>query len=138
MDVILVHFFRTLLILTNQAQTLDNYIPKETLIENLCNFFGVDVQFHGECCHYVDSDIFVYEENEAAVYMAYISPYDMSSNYQAENIQSREQIAPTYQVQEPTYVHSSYQAPAPVVNPVYTEAPKATIKAPSESYQSGK
>lgn len=81
MDVILVHFFRTLLILTSQTENLDNYIPKEQLIDYLCNFFGVEVEFHGECCHYIESDIFVYEENESAVYMAYISPYDVESNY---------------------------------------------------------
>ena len=108
------------------------------MIENICNFFGVDVQFHGECCHYVESDIFVYEENEAAVFMAYISPYDMSNNYETEIVQSKEEIPTNYQEPEPNYVQPSYQAPLPTLSLAYAEPPKPTIKAPSERLQNGK
>lgn len=43
----------------------------------LCGFFGIEVEFHDECIRYVDSDIFVYDYSENAVYMAYISSYDL-------------------------------------------------------------
>jgi hypothetical protein len=68
------------------------------------------VQFHGECCHYVESDIFVYEEHEAAVYMAYISPFDAESHYQSEHLQSNEEI-PTHHHQQPSPDHN-YQQPS--------------------------
>jgi len=63
--------------------------------------------------------------------MAYISPYDISNNYETEIVHSKEEIPSSYQQPEPTYVQPSYQPPPPTLNPVYAEPPKATVKAPS-------
>jgi len=72
MDSIFVHFFRSLLILMEKATDLDSYIPRDDLLGFLCPYFGVEVEIHNECIKYVETDIFVYELNPAAVYMAYM------------------------------------------------------------------
>ena len=73
MDIIFVHFFRTLLILMEKSESLDNFIPRDELLAFLCPFFGIDVEIHDSCIKYVDSDVFVYDLNERAVFMAFMS-----------------------------------------------------------------
>lgn len=88
MDIIMVHFFRTLLILMDKSESLDNFIPRDELLAFLCPFFGIDVEIHDACIKYVDSDVFVYDENERAVYMAYMS--DAEDNQGGREINSEE------------------------------------------------
>jgi hypothetical protein len=64
MDVIMVHFFRTLLILMDKTESLDNFIPRDELLAFLCPFFGMDVEIHDNCIKYVDTDVFAYDHNE--------------------------------------------------------------------------
>ena len=82
MDVIFVHFFRTLLILMNQTDSLDNYIPRNYLLDFLCEFFGIEKEDHDECIKYVETDVFVYDFSIDAVFMAYMD-YSAEESYQA-------------------------------------------------------
>jgi hypothetical protein len=72
MDYIFVNFFRSFLILMEKTDSLDSYIARDDLLGFLCPYFGVEVEMHNECIKYVDSDIFVYELNPNAIYMAYM------------------------------------------------------------------
>ena len=73
MDIIMVHFFRTLMILMDKTESLDNFVPRDDLLGFLCPFFGIDVEVHDNCVKYVDTDVFVFDESERSVYMAYIN-----------------------------------------------------------------
>lgn len=73
MDSIMVHFFRTLMILMDKTESLDNFITRDDLLAFLCPFFGIDVEIHDNCIKYVDTDVFVYDMNERTVFMAYIN-----------------------------------------------------------------
>ena len=56
-----------------KSESLDNFIPRDELLAFLCPFFGIDVEIHDSCIKYVDSDVFVYDLNERAVFMAFMS-----------------------------------------------------------------
>jgi hypothetical protein len=99
MDEIFILFFRSLLIIFEKADSLDTYLSRDEILDTLNPFFNVNVQKHGDCITYTDSDIFVYELNPAAVYMAYM---DDSKFVQVD------QPEPTYK-EEPVYVEDLQQ-----------------------------
>lgn len=78
MDSILVHFFRSLMILSNVTDSLDCYLQRDLVLDFLCKTFEVEAEIHGECIRYIETDIFIYEERREAVYMAYM-------DYEAHN-----------------------------------------------------
>lgn len=61
------------MILMDKTESLDNFIPRDDLLAFLCQFFGLEVEVHDNCVKYVDTDVFVYDESERTVYMAYIN-----------------------------------------------------------------
>jgi hypothetical protein len=81
LDKILIHFFRSLLILSNVTDSLDGYINRDDLLDFLCKTFEVDAEIHGECIRYTETDIFIYEQTPQAVYMAYMD-YELNNNVQ--------------------------------------------------------
>lgn len=72
MDTVFIYFFRALLILTGRTDALDSYIDREELFQFLCGYFNVEISIHDRCIKFVESDIFVYEEDPKDVYMAYM------------------------------------------------------------------
>ena len=72
MDTVFIYFFRALLILTGHADALDSFIEREELFQFLCGYFNVDISIHDKCIKFVESDIFVYEEDPKDVFMAYM------------------------------------------------------------------
>jgi hypothetical protein len=81
LDKIFIHFFRSLLILSNVTDSLDGYINRDDLLDFLCKTFEVDAEIHGECIRYTETDIFIYEQTPQAVYMAYMD-YELNNNVQ--------------------------------------------------------
>lgn len=47
LDKIFIHFYRSLLILSNVTNSLDNYIDRDVLLDFLCKMFEVDAEIHG-------------------------------------------------------------------------------------------
>lgn len=92
MDAILVHFFRSLMILSNITDSLDSYLERDLLLDFLCKTFEVEAEIHGECIRYIETDIFIYEESKEAVYMAYM-------DYEAYNslVESSPQVNQSFQ-----------------------------------------
>lgn len=76
MDTVMIYFFRSILILTGRTDALDSYIDREDLLQYLCNYFGVEITFHDRCIKFVETDIFVYEEDPKEVFMAYMDYED--------------------------------------------------------------
>lgn len=79
MDTVFIYFFRAILILTGKTDALDSYIEREDLFQFLCGYFNVEISTHERCIKFVETDIFVYEEDPSDVYMAY-----MEINYEEE------------------------------------------------------
>lgn len=72
MDTVLIYFFRAVLILTGLTHSLDSYIEREELLQYLCSYFGVEITLHDRCIKFVETDIFVYEEDPKEVFMAFM------------------------------------------------------------------
>lgn len=72
MDTVFIYFFRAILILTGKTDALDSYIEREDLFQFLCGYFNVEISTHEKCIKFVETDIFVYEEDPSDVYMAYM------------------------------------------------------------------
>lgn len=72
MDTVFIFFLRSILILTGNADSLDSYIDRESLLSFLCSYFNVEVSTHDRCVKFVETDIFVFEEDPKKVYMAFI------------------------------------------------------------------
>lgn len=101
MDAILVHFFRSLMILSNVTDSLDSYLERDLLLDFLCKTFEVEAEIHGECIRYIETDIFIYEERKEAVYMAYMD-YEAYNNSIENSPQVNQSIQQaTYAQQEP-------------------------------------
>jgi hypothetical protein len=71
-DEVFSNFFRTVVMLANIAKSYESYIDKTELFDFLSSFFSVDISSYDKCLKFVESDIFVYEENKENVYMAFI------------------------------------------------------------------
>jgi hypothetical protein len=71
-DTVFIYFFRSILILTNTADSLDSYIDRTTLFNILTDHFNVQMDVHDNCIRFPQSDIFAYEERPDEVFMAYI------------------------------------------------------------------
>jgi hypothetical protein len=78
MDTVFIYFFRAILILTGKTEGLDSYIERDELLQFLGSYFAVEISVHDRCIKFVETDIFVYEEDPKEVFMAYMD-YD---NYQ--------------------------------------------------------
>jgi hypothetical protein len=63
MDEVFINFFRTVVILANITNHYDAYIDKTELFDFLSSFFTVDISAYDKCLKFVESDIFVYEED---------------------------------------------------------------------------
>lgn len=50
----------------------DSYIDKNELFDFLSSFFSVDISSYDKCLKFLESDIFVYEQDPENIYMAYI------------------------------------------------------------------
>ena len=108
MDKILVHFFRSLMMLSNVIDSLDSYIERDKLLNFLCETFDVQANIYGQCIRYTDTDIFVYQLNQKAIYMAYMD-YDNYNNSVEESPRNVSSQQPAYQQinEQPSYVNSS-------------------------------
>ena len=104
MDTILVHFFRSLMILSRVTDSLDSYLERDLVLDFLCKTFEVEAEIHGECIRYIETDIFIYEESREAVYMAYM-------DYEAQN----QQVESSPQVNQ-SLQQGTYAEPATAVN----------------------
>ena len=49
------------------------------MLNFLCNYFGVEISIHDKCIKFVETDIFIYEEDPKEVFMAYMD-YDKNNN----------------------------------------------------------
>lgn len=72
---------------------MDNFIPRDDLLSFLCGFFAIEVELHDSCIKYVDTDVFVYDYSDRAVYMAYINYSDeptvnAGANYQNDEVEA--------------------------------------------------
>jgi hypothetical protein len=72
MDKLLCCLFRSLMILSDEIKTVDEYLPRDSILGFLCPFFGIEVELHDETIKYVETDVFVYDYDAQAVYMAYM------------------------------------------------------------------
>jgi hypothetical protein len=73
MDVVFIHFFRSVLILNNVVEDLSSYVDRSEVFNALTAFFEVEMNIHGNCVHFPQTDVFVYEEIPEEVFMAYMS-----------------------------------------------------------------
>lgn len=67
------NFFRTVVMIASITPSYEAYIDKNELFDFLSSFFSVDISSYDKCLKFVESDIFVYEENQENIYMAYIA-----------------------------------------------------------------
>jgi hypothetical protein len=63
MDTVLIYFFRAILILTGKTDSLDSYIDRDELYDFLCSYFNIEISLHDKCIKFVETDIFIYEED---------------------------------------------------------------------------
>lgn len=88
MDTVFIYFFRAILILTGKTDALDSYIERDDLLQFLCTYFSVQISVHDKCIKFVETDIFIYEEDPKQVFMAYMD-YENYPN-SAQNIKNDE------------------------------------------------
>lgn len=75
MDTVFIYFFRAILILTGKTDGIDSYIDRNELLGFLGSYFDIQLSVHDKCIKFVDTDVFVYEEDPKEVFMAYME-YD--------------------------------------------------------------
>lgn len=90
MDTVFIYFFRALLILTGRTDALDSYIDREELFQFLCGYFNVEISIHDRCIKFVESDIFVYEEDPKDVYMAYMEELEEEEDGQPQSLSQQQ------------------------------------------------
>ena len=72
MDEVFVAFMRSIMVLTGTCDNLDQYLPWRETYDFLSKYFAVEIAFHDNCLKFVDTDIFVYQDTEEEVFMAYM------------------------------------------------------------------
>ena len=70
MDVV---FIRSVLILNNVVEDLSSYVDRSEVFNALTAFFEVEMNIHGNCIHFPQTDVFVFEDTPEEVFMAYMS-----------------------------------------------------------------
>ena len=88
MDTVFIAFLRSIMILTGNCEALEDYLPWRHTYDFLSKYFAVEVAFHDNCIKFVDTDIFVYQDSEQEVFMAYMD-YDQADKQ--EEVQEGEE-----------------------------------------------
>jgi hypothetical protein len=63
LDKVFINFFRSVLMIASLTNDFNSYIDKNELFDFLSSLFSVDISSYDKCLKFVESDIFVYEED---------------------------------------------------------------------------
>lgn len=71
-DQVMIHILRSILLNQGINEEFASYIPTETVFGEFSSIIGLSITSYGNCWKFEDSDMFCYEQNERAIYLAYI------------------------------------------------------------------